>query len=83
MRKPKQLTLEQRYQIYILRKAGHNQTPDRKALGRAQSTISRNSAATAAAAVTVPSRPRGLRTQGAAVPKTASLNKLGFAWSSC
>ena len=41
MRKPKQLTLEQRYQIYILRKAGHNQTQIANHLGMHKSTISR------------------------------------------
>ncbi len=41
MRKPKQLTLEQRYQIYILRKAGHNQTQIARHLGVHKSTISR------------------------------------------
>ncbi len=41
MRKPKQLALEQRYQIYILRKAGHNQTRTAEHLGVHKSTISR------------------------------------------
>lgn len=41
MRKPKQLTLEQRYQIYILRKAGHNQTQTARHLGVRKSTTSR------------------------------------------
>ena len=33
MRKPKQLTLVKRYQIAILRKAGHNQTQIARHLG--------------------------------------------------
>ena len=41
MRKPKQLTLVQRYQIAILRKAGHNQTQIARHLGVHKSTISR------------------------------------------
>ena len=41
MRKPRQLTLGQRYQIAILRKAGHNQTQVARHLGVHKSTISR------------------------------------------
>ena len=41
MRKPKQLTLVKRYQIAILRKAGHNQTQIARHLGVHKSTISR------------------------------------------
>ena len=41
MRKPKQLTLGQRYQIAILLKTGHNQTQIAKELGVHKSTISR------------------------------------------
>ena len=41
MRRPKQLTLVQRYQIAILLKAGHNQTQTAKQLGVHKSTISR------------------------------------------
>ena len=41
MRKPKQLTLVKRYQIAILRKAGHNQTQVARHLGVHKSTISR------------------------------------------
>ena len=41
MRKPKQLTLAKRYQIAILRKAGHNQTRIAKHLSVHKSTISR------------------------------------------
>ena len=41
MRKPKQLTLVQRYQIAILLKTGHNQAQIAKHLGVHKSTISR------------------------------------------
>ena len=41
MRKLKQLTLVKRYQIAILRKAGHNQTQIARHLGVHKSTISR------------------------------------------
>ena len=41
MKKPKQLALEQRYQIYILRKAGLNQTWIARHLRVHKSTISR------------------------------------------
>ena len=41
MRKPKQLTLVKRYQIAILRKAGHNQSRIAEHLGVHKSTISR------------------------------------------
>ena len=69
MRKPKQLTLVKRYQIAILRKAGHNQTQIARHLGVHKSTISRNFAAISANAVTVPSRPRGCGCQAQLFPK--------------
>lgn len=41
MRTYTQLTREQRYQIYVLRKMGHNQTAIAKAIGKDKSTINR------------------------------------------
>ncbi len=41
MRGYTQLTQEERYQIYVLKKAGHNQTVIASLLGRDKSTISR------------------------------------------
>ena len=75
MRKPKQLTLEQRYQIYILRKAGHNQTQVARHLGVHKSTIRREL-----------SRNRGLRgyrPKQAQRLADARRNKSGFAWNCC
>ena len=58
MRKPKQITLEQRYQIYISCKAGHNQTQIARNLGVHKSTISRELHRNLGNAVTVPSKHR-------------------------
>ena len=79
MRKPKQLTLAQRYQIAILLKTGHNQTRIAEHLGVHKSTISRELHRNRGKrGVIVPSRPRGLRMADAAVPKTVSRNRSGF-----
>ena len=83
MRKPKQLTLVKRYQIAILRKAGHNQTQIAKHLGVHKSTISRELSRSLGKRGYRPKQAQRLTDPGATVPETVSRNKPGFVWSNC
>ena len=84
MRKPKQLTLEQRYQIYILRKAGHNQTQTARHLGVRKSTTSRELRRNLGHRGYRPKQAQGLADgRRNRSPNCIFLNKHGFAWSNC